>query len=113
MNRRIILVFVVLAFVVSGCGKYYHQEGKSLVECKENFGECAAELEKYRDVNAEDDLARFNIAYDYEGQFMDTCMKEKGYEIVSEYKLPLKVKREEPNPWDVYDRGFAGTIGEL
>jgi len=107
-----ILILLGLACFLSGCGKYYHQEGKSLTECKQDCARCVAELNKYRDANAEEDLARYNTAYDYEGKFLDTCMKDKGYKIVYENKLPLKVKRQKPDPWNRYDRGFAGTIDD-
>ena len=113
MNRRVIVILLGLACLLSGCaGKYYYQEGKTLDQCREDSGQCMAELSKYKDAKAEDAPARYNIAYDYEGEFLDTCMKDKGYEIVFEHKLPLKVKRKKPDPWNLYDRGLAGTIND-
>jgi len=113
MKRRgLILILLGLVCFLPGCGKYYYQEGKSLAECKQDCSRCVAELNKYRDAKAEEDLARFNTAYDYEGKFLDTCMKDKGYKIASEHKLPLKVKRVKPDPWNLYDRGLAGTIDD-
>jgi len=99
-----------LACLLCGCGKYYYQPSKTLTECKQDARDCWSELQKYNDHHADEDPARYNIAYDYEGKFLDTCMKEKGYDIVTEPKLPLRVKREKPDPWDLYDRGLAGQL---
>ncbi len=33
---------------------------------------------------------------DYEHKFMEECMRQKGYDLVSEDKLPLTAKREDP-----------------
>jgi hypothetical protein len=105
----ILLAFVCLS---CGCAKYYYQEGKTLTECKQDFKECCTDLRKYQDPYSEPDPARYNISYDYEGKFLDTCMKEHGYKIVSEKKLPLKVKREDPDRWMTKTRGLAGKLDE-
>ena len=110
MDRRIIIVLVGMACFLSGCGSYYYGKGKSLNECREDCRECVAELKKFRDPNAAEDPARYNIAYNYEGKFIDTCMKERGYKIVMQGSLPLRVKREDPDFWIYTDRGLAGTI---
>jgi hypothetical protein len=49
----------------------------------------------------------------YEREFVANCMKEKGYELVPQDKLPMKVKREEPET-SLYWRlnGTAGTLTE-
>ena len=109
-RRTLILILLALACFLPGCGKYYYHQAKPLAQCRQDASQCLGELYEYRDANAEEDPARFNVAYDYEGKFLDTCMKDKGYKITSEHKLPLKVKRENPDPWNLYDRGLAGTI---
>ena len=45
-----------------------------------------------------------------EYKFVEACMKEKGYSLVSEGKLPLDVKRQDPPGW--YVRGVAGKLEE-
>jgi hypothetical protein len=47
----------------------------------------------------------------YEFEFMEDCMVQKGYRPVKESKLPLRVKREDPDQllhWRL--RGVAGTV---
>ncbi len=105
---------VLLAFVClsCGCAKYYYQEGKTLGQCKQAGRECYAEFEKFQSPD-HDDPGTYNISYDHEGNFMDACMQDKGYEVVSENKLPLRVKREDPDRWaSRLQRGSAGTLDE-
>ncbi|MBN2138651.1 MAG: hypothetical protein JW720_12660 [Sedimentisphaerales bacterium] len=103
-------VLLILGCILSGCGSYYYQDGKTLTECKADFQECHAELQKYQDPDELEDPARFNAAYDYEHKFMDTCMEERGYKAVSKRKLPLRVKREDVDPWVLTERGLAGEL---
>ena len=51
---------------------------------------------------------------DYERRFMEDCMQQRGYQLVSEKDLPLDVKREEPDiPSEVpIARGY-GVAGSL
>jgi hypothetical protein len=47
----------------------------------------------------------------YEFKLMEDCMKQKGYRLVKERKLHVRVKREDPNldvSW--MTRGVAGFI---
>jgi len=106
-RKTLILILLGLACFLPGCGKYYYQEAKSFAQCREDCTQCVVELDQYRDA-----YARYNAAYDYEGKFMDTCMTGKGYKIVSEHKLPPNVRRQKPDPWDLYDRGLAGAIDD-
>jgi hypothetical protein len=53
----------------------------------------------------------------YEHKFMEECMKRKGYRLVAEDKLPLEVKRQDPDSslrGFLYGqrRGIAGTVDE-
>ncbi|MEJ2702650.1 MAG: hypothetical protein P8Z79_09445 [Sedimentisphaerales bacterium] len=88
------LVLIAAVCVCSGCAKYYYQEGKTFEQCKRDYEECAAELAK-RVTN--------NKPGAYERKYMEHCMKEKGYTTVTEDKLPLRAKREDP---DLSLRGF-------
>ena len=112
MNHRMIAVMLGLAWLLAGCSKHYYQEGKTIEQCRQSCKECAAKFKKLQDPNAPEELGRYNISYDHEGIFMDACMLEKGYRIVPENKLPLNVKRENPDPWVRSKRGLAGTLVE-
>ena len=48
---------------------------------------------------------------DYEFKFMEDCMHQKGYTLLKENELPLRVKREDPER-TLHTRlhGVAGTI---
>lgn len=51
----------------------------------------------------------------YEHKFMKDCMEQKGYRLVTENKLPLNVKRQDPDSslqgyLYGYRRGMAGTL---
>ena len=112
MTRFATVLLWALVCFFSGCAKYYYQEGKTLEQCKQAGKECCAEFQKYQDP-AHDDPGRYNIAYDHEGIFMDACMQDRGYGLVTENKLPLRVKRKDPDRWaSRRQRGFAGTLDE-
>ena len=76
-------------------------------ECQADRAECRAEL-----------LKRADLQYvsDYERRFMENCMQQKGYRLVSAHDLPLDARRVEPNlatavPWDHF-YGLAGSLPE-
>lgn len=53
----------------------------------------------------------------YEYKFIEECMKLKGYRLVTENKLPLNVKRLDPDTnfsgfLYGHRRGIAGTLDE-
>ncbi len=93
-------------FLFTGCGqKYWYQEGKTFDECKEDRATCRTELMRRTD------LRRLG---DYERKFMEDCMQQKGYRLVSEKALPLAARREDSDipsevPWA---RGY-GVAGAL
>jgi hypothetical protein len=100
----LILLFVLVVFL-SGCEQYFYQEGKTFAEASKDRQECRQELLKRYDLKG--------FTKQYEIEFMENCMKEKGYSIVSEGKLPMDVKRERPQTsihWAA--KGIAGTIEE-
>ena len=103
-------VFLVLALIwlSGGCAKYYYQEGKTFEQCARDRADCHSELKKR--LGSEDQKPG-----DYEHKYMEDCMKQKGYGLVKEDKLPLEVKREDPDS-TLYGflygrrRGMAGTV---
>ncbi len=97
---------VGLVVLAAGCQRmYWYQEGKTFVACKTDQEDCQAELLKRTDRR---------YASPYRHQFLENCMRERGYELVAEKYLPLDVVREDPLvpsdwPWaHVY--GVAGTL---
>lgn len=88
--------------VLSGCSKYWYQEGRSFRQTREDLAACQAEATRYSDVGRTHGLGRF------EGQFVRQCMEQQGYELVSERDLPLRVRRESSPVFGV--AGIAGTI---
>ena len=106
MRSGIVLLLVAVLCSCTGCAKYYYREGTSFDLAEKDLADCMAELEK-RVTN--------DKAGDYEHKFMEDCMQRKGYDLVSEDKLPLSAKREDP---DMSLRGFlygrrrglAGTV---
>jgi hypothetical protein len=97
---------VGLVVLVAGCQRmYWYQEGKTFVACKTDHEDCQAELLKRAD-------RRYASSYQHE--FLENCMRERGYELVAEKDLPLDVAREDPMvpsevPW-VHAYGVAGAL---
>ena len=101
-SLTVALLLVVICFF-TGCTSYWYQEGKSFEECKQDHRACFEELKVYS--------SNWRKMGDYEFEFMEDCMEQKGYGPVNERKLPLKVKREDPDQllhWRL--RGVAGTV---
>jgi len=90
----------------AGCGqKYWYQEGKTFAECVRDRRACRDELLERTD------LRRIGK---YEREFMEECMRQHGYRLVTEKELPLDVKREDSDmpsevPW-ARGYGVAGTL---
>lgn len=87
---------------LSGCAKYWYQEGKSFEQCQKDLAASQAEAFRYSDVARTDGLGR------YESKFVHRSMEQKGYELVSESELPVRVKRESSPVFGI--PGVAGTI---
>lgn len=105
-----VLLLVIMACCCNGCAKYYYQEGKSFSECAKDREDCRAELKKRLAVES-------RRPGNYEYKFMADCMERKGYVLVTEGKLPLGVKRKDPDTTlrgFLYGqrRGVAGTVDE-
>jgi len=101
---RLILVGLLLTFacLLGGCSKYWYQDGRSFDECRKSLASCQAEATRYADVERTRGLGS------YERDFVKECMQKKGYELVSEGKLPVRVKRESSPVFGI--PGMAGTI---
>ncbi len=106
------LIGVLLLFLIclsAGCGKYWYQEGKTFEECKRDRQECVNELRKY----ADSDAPPFAFGRDYEHKFVKECMEQRGYRLVTEDKLSLRVKRQDPeSDYRQIQYGIAGTLEE-
>ena len=103
MQKLIMSLFLSSIIFLTGCSKYWYQEGKSFDECKQTRDECFAELQKRSDLS--------NLTVEYEIKFMNDCMTKKGYREVPQDELPLDAKRQEPDSsfhWRA--RGLAGTL---
>jgi hypothetical protein len=91
--------------LIAGCTTYWYQGGKTIDECKQDRLACLEELKKYS--------SNWRDMGDYEFKFMEDCMHQKGYTLLEEKELPLRVKREDPDQLVHYRlHGAAGTIKE-
>ena len=98
-----LLILPILLLFSSGC-RYWYQEDKSFADCESDLRQCYGELKTYADMD---------MIGSYEMDFMKDCMKQKGYKLVSESKLPYKVKRRDPDSdtfWVL--AGVSGTLDE-
>lgn len=105
MNRTLVIgtLTAVLLCFFAGCAKYWYQEGKTFEQCKQDRLECYDQMKKYS--SDWQDLGK------YEFKVMDDCMIRKGYRLVTERQLHVRVKREDPNlavPW--MTDGVAGFL---
>lgn len=110
MKSSAILLLLVLICLATGCAKYYYQEGRSFDECAEDRADCVKELQK----RIADQSQK---AGGYEHKFMQDCMAQKGYKLVTEDQLPLNAKRQDPDSslrgfLYGYRRGIAGALEE-
>ncbi|MHC4519706.1 MAG: hypothetical protein ACYTAS_14045 [Planctomycetota bacterium] len=85
-----------------GCAKYWYQDGKTFRECREDLALCRREACSYSDVGRTHGLGG------YETRFVNDCMHEKGYELLPETDLPVRVKRESSPVFGI--PGVAGAI---
>ena len=109
MKNSAVLLLLGLICLSAGCQKYYYQEGKIFEECAKDRIDCFSELKKR--------MSALGTPGSYEYKFIEECMKSKGYRLVTENKLPLDVKRQDPDTslqgqLYGYRRGVAGTVDE-
>ena len=103
MPKLVLMFLSAFLLFLSGCAKYWYQEGKSFDECKRARAECFDQLTKRTDFTSP--------TVDYEIKYMNECMQAKGYREVSAKELPMNVRREEPESslhWRA--RGVAGSL---
>lgn len=110
MSISAILLLASLICLSAGCAKYFYQEGKTFDECERDRAKCVSEMRKRQ---ADRTKSRGNYEYEY----VEDCMKRRGYRLVTEGNLPLDVKRLDPDPGAagfLYGarRGIAGTLDE-
>ena len=86
----------VLICICAGCTSFWYQEGKTFEECRRDLQQCVAEMNKYSDKDT-------NLGV-YDLRFERDCMKQRGYRLVKERNLPLRVRRQGPG-------SFTGTYG--
>lgn len=105
MRLYILLIVSGVLCLLSGCSKYWYQEGKTFNECRMDREECFQELKKRTDFE--------NSTSEYEIKYMNDCMRQKGYRVVSQKELPLDVKREEADRSSNWRNcGLAGQLGK-
>jgi len=88
--------------ILAGCAKYWYQDGKSFRQTERDLADCQAEAVRYSDVERTYGLGG------YEKSFVNNCMHEKGYNLVQEKQLPVRVKRQSSPVFGM--SGIAGTI---
>jgi len=101
------LLLLGLICLSAGCAKYFYQDGKSFDECAKDRMDCFSELKKR--------MSTSETPGSYEYKFIEECMKSQGYKLLTENKLPLDVKRLDPDTslqGQLYGvrRGIAGTL---
>ena len=106
MKSIIVLLSLGLVLLLTGCGRYYYQEGKTYARCERDWASCVEELKKRKKVLGWG-------AYEY--GFVEDCMKKRGYSLVGEGKLPLDTKRRAPDRSTIglmrgRRHGLAGTL---
>jgi hypothetical protein len=110
MKISVVLLLASLICLSAGCAKYYYQEGKAFEECAKDREDCLSELKEHLGTVSERPGS-------YEYKFIEDCMRRKGYGLVTENKLPLDVKRLDPDSslqgqLYGYRRGISGTLVE-
>lgn len=110
MKISIAVLLVCLICLSGSCAKYYYQEDRTFDECSKDRIDCLSELKK-RVASSSKKLGS------YEYKYIEDCMKNKGYRLVTENQLPLDVKRLDPDTSLMgqlygYRRGIAGTISD-
>jgi hypothetical protein len=97
------MVVMPLLLWAAGCGpRYWYHESRTFEQCRDDYYACLEELEGYSDQTA---------LGEYELNFLDDCMKQRGYKLVAENRLPLRARRLRPDQTIHYRlRGLAGTV---
>jgi len=108
MKKFVVLLPLCLMCLLTGCAKYYYHEDKTFNQCAWDRADCLFELKKR--------LASESPGWgNYKQKFLEHCMEKRGYQLVTEDKLPLDVKRQDPDSGlrgylYGYRRGIAGAL---
>ena len=103
MKKLLAVVFLASICFSAGCAQYWYQGGKTFEECRQDQRACLEELKKYS--------SNWRKMGNYEFEFMENCMRSKGYSLVREKELPLRVKRQDPDRMlHARLKGIAGTV---
>ena len=110
MKKYVVLLPLCLICLFTGCAKYYYLESKTFNECAWDRADCLFELKKRLASESENSGG-------YKHKFLENCMKERGYRLVTEDKLPLEIKRQDPDSGlrgylYGHRRGTAGALDE-
>ena len=62
--------------MLTGCAKYWYQQGQSFQQTRKDLASCQSEAIRYSDVERTHGLGS------YERHFVENCMHEKGYRLV-------------------------------
>lgn len=110
MKKHMVLLPICLVCLITGCAKYYYQEKKTFNQCAWDREDCLFELKKRVASQSE-------AVGSYKYKFLENCMFNRGYRLVTEDELPLDVKRQDPDSGlrgylYGHRRGIAGALDE-
>ena len=86
LKLSVITLLLILSCFTSGCA-YWYRADKSFEDCEHDLQQCHDELTMYADMQ--------HIGH-YEIDFIKDCMKQNGYQLLTQDKLPHRVKRRDP-----------------
>ena len=101
MKKIFSITLLALMCCFAGCTSFWYQEGKTFKECGRDLSECRSEMQKYSDKSM--NLGIYDLKYE------EDCMKQKGYRLVKERDLPLRVRRQGLDSIGGH-YGIAGTL---
>ncbi|MCP4260878.1 MAG: hypothetical protein GY774_25720 [Planctomycetes bacterium] len=104
MKKILSIILLTSMCCFAGCTSYWYQEGKTYEECSRDLRECRSEMQKYSDKG-------YNLGV-YDLKFEKECMGQKGYRLVKERDLPLRVRRQGPASSEEGYHGVAGILEE-
>ena len=102
MKKTILSLVILNLILITGCKQYWYNEKISYERCRADYENCVKQMQTYADNDS-----RLSA---YPEKFIQACMKEKGYTLVYEDDLPLRVKRKDP---DIVEARYQGVAGKL
>ena len=102
MKSITIMIILTAALSLTGGCTYWAQQGKSFDQTDLALNDCLAELEKRSDMRN---------ANGYEVDYINDCMKQKGYTLKRSPQLPQQDRRELASLSDYWLlHGTAGSV---